>query len=58
MIRVHKGLDPAHHRGGGEPVAGCAVGVVLDVQHAGEGDAVSGPAAAVGEAGWWARCQR
>lgn len=49
MIRVDEIRDPAHHRRGAEAVAGRARRVVLDVEHAGQGDAVGGPAAAVGE---------
>lgn len=49
MVGVDEVLDPGHHRRSGEAEAGCAGGVVLDVEHAGEGDAVLGPAAAVGD---------
>ena len=49
MIRVHEILDPGDHGGRAEAVARRAVRVVLDVEHAGQGDAVTGPAAAVGE---------
>lgn len=49
MVGVDEVLDPGHHRRGGEAKAGRAGGVVLDVEHAGEGDAVLGPAAAVGD---------
>ncbi|KFY92315.1 hypothetical protein V498_05038 [Pseudogymnoascus sp. VKM F-4517 (FW-2822)] len=49
VVGVDKVLDPGHHRRRGEAEAGCAGGVVLDVEHAGEGDAVLGPAAAVGD---------
>lgn len=49
MVGVNEVLDPGHHRRGGEAETGCAGGVVLDVEHAGEGDAILGPAAAVGE---------
>src|SRR5690242_2781635 len=42
-------MDPGHHRRGGEAVAGCSGGVVLHVEHAGEGDTILGPAAAVGK---------
>lgn len=47
MVRVDKVADPGDHGGGGEAVASGAVGVVLDVEHAREGLAVAGPAAAV-----------
>ena len=50
VVRIHETLDPRYHRGVGQPVAGCAGGVVFDVEHAREGDPVCGPAAAVGEA--------
>jgi len=47
MIRVHEVVDPGYHRGVREAVAGRPGGVVFDVEHAGKGDAVSGPATAV-----------
>lgn len=51
LVSVHERADPSHHGGLGEAVAGAASGgrVVFHVEHAGEGDAVGGPAAAVGE---------
>ena len=49
VVRRDEALDPGHHRRGRQAVAGCARRVVLDVQHAGERDAVLGPAAAVRE---------
>ncbi len=49
MVRGDEVCDPGNHSGGAEAVAGCARGVVFDVEHAGEGPAVGGPAAAVGE---------
>ena len=49
MVRRHETLDPGDHRGGAQPVAGRSRRVVFDVEHAREGDAVRGPAAAVGE---------
>lgn len=49
MVRGHEVGDPGDHGGGAETVAGRARGVVFDVEHAGEGPAVGGPAAAVGE---------
>lgn len=49
MVGVDEVIDPGHHRRGRQAEAGRAGGVVLDVEHAGEGDAVPGPAAAVGE---------
>lgn len=49
MVGVDEVLDPGDHCRGGEAVAGCAGGVVLDIEHAGEGDAILGPTAAVGE---------
>lgn len=49
MVRGYEIGDPGDHGGVAEPVAGCARGVVLDVEHAGEGAPVGGPAAAVGE---------
>lgn len=42
-------LDPGNHFGLAKPVAGRTVGVVLDVEHARERDAILGPAAAMGE---------
>lgn len=47
MIRADEILDPRHHGRSAEPVTGGAIGVVLDVEHAGEGDAVVAPTAAV-----------
>ena len=49
MVGGHEIRDPGHHGRGREAVAGRARGVVLDVEHARQGDAVAGPAAAVGE---------
>lgn len=49
MVRGHEVGDPGDHGAGAEPVAGRARGVIFDVEHAGEGAAVGGPAAAVGE---------
>lgn len=47
VVGVDEVLDPRHHGGRAEVEARGAGGVVLDVEHAGEGDAVVGPAAAV-----------
>ena len=48
VVPVAEGLDPRHHaRRAQAPARGGALG--LEVQHAGERDAVVGPAAAVGE---------
>jgi hypothetical protein len=49
MVRGHEICDPGDHGGGAEAVAGCARRIVFDIEHAGEGPAVGGPAAAVGE---------
>lgn len=49
VVGVDEVLHPAYHRRGAEAVAGRARGVVFDVEHAREGAAVGGPAAAVGE---------
>ena len=49
MIFRDEALYPRHHFGMAQTVAGGAVGVVFDVEHAGEGDTVAGPAAAVSE---------
>lgn len=49
MVGVDEVMDPGHHCRGGEAVAGCAGGVVLDVEHTGEGDTILGPATTVGE---------
>lgn len=49
VIGVDEILDPGDHGGFGETVAGRARGVVFDVEHTGEGDAVARPAAAVRE---------
>lgn len=51
LVRVDEIADPGHHAGLREPVAGLARGgrVVFHVEHAGQGDAVGGPAAAVRE---------
>lgn len=49
MVGVDEVVDPGHHRRGGEAVAGCSGGVVLDIEHTGEGDTILGPPAAVGE---------
>ena len=47
VIRGHKILDPADHGGLTEAVARRAIGVVFDVEHAGKGDTIAGPAPAV-----------
>ena len=47
LVRRHEVLDPRHHGALRQAVARVAAGVVLDVQRAGERDAVLGPAAAV-----------
>lgn len=49
MVGVDEVLDPGHHRRGREAVAGCTGWVVLDIEHAREGDTILGPAAAVGD---------
>lgn len=49
VVGVDEILDPGDHGGLGEAVTGRARGVVFDVQHAGEGDAVARPATPVGE---------
>lgn len=46
-VRLSKVRDPSNHLAVREAVAGRAVGVVLDIKHAGEGNAVARPAAAV-----------
>ena len=56
VVGGDEALDPGDHGGGGEAVAGGAVGVVFDVEHPREGDAVAGPAAAVGEEEGRLRC--
>lgn len=48
-VGVDEVLDPRDHLRVGQAVAGVARRVVLEVEHAGQGDAVVGPAAAVGE---------
>lgn len=42
-------MDPSNHARRTQPVAGRARWVVLDIEHARQGDAVIGPAAAVGQ---------
>lgn len=49
VVGVDEVVDPGYHCRGGETVTGCAGGVVLDVEHTGEGDTILGPAATVGE---------
>lgn len=49
VVAVREGLDPGHHGRGGEAEAGGLAGNGLEVDHARQGDAVVGPAAAVGE---------
>ncbi len=49
MIFRDEALDPRDHGRLAETVTGGAVGVVLDVEHARQRDAVAGPAAAVRE---------
>lgn len=49
MVRLDEVRDPADHAAGRETVAGGPAGVVLEINHAGERDAIFGPAAAVGE---------
>lgn len=49
VVAVGKGLDPRHHGRGRQAVAGRLAGDGLEVDHAGQGDAVLGPAAAVRE---------
>jgi len=49
MIGIHEVLDPGDHGRLAEAVAGRAGRVILDVEHAREGAAVGGPAAAVRE---------
>ena len=49
MIGVNEARDPSDHGRLAEAIARGARGVVLDVEHAGERDAVTGPAAAVRE---------
>ena len=49
MILGDEALDPSDHGRLAETVTGGAVGVVLDVEHARQRDAVAGPAAAVRE---------
>ena len=47
VIRGHEILDPADHGGLTQAVARRAGGVVFDIEHAGKGDAIAGPAPAV-----------
>lgn len=49
LVRLDKVRDPRHHVVGREAVAGVALGRVLNVEHAGERDAVVGPPAAVAD---------
>lgn len=49
MVRLDKVRDPADHAAGRETVACSTAGVVLEINHARERDAILGPAAAVGE---------
>ena len=49
MVGVDEVFDPGYHGGMAEAVTGRARGVVFDVEHARQGDAVLGPAAAMGE---------
>ena len=49
MILVDEAMDPCYHGRSAQTVACCAVGVVFNIQHPGEGDAIATPAAAVGE---------
>ena len=51
VVSVDEILHPGHHGRFSQPVAGVAirVGVVLDVERAGEGSPIPGPSAAVRE---------
>jgi hypothetical protein len=49
VVGVHEVADPGDHGGLAQAVAGGPRRVVLDVQHAREGDAVAGPASTMGE---------
>ena len=47
MVLAHEVLDPAHHRTSAQPITRRPAGVVLDIEHAREGDAIAGPVPAV-----------
>lgn len=47
LVGLDKVGDPVDHGTGRETVAGSAAGVVLNVEHTGEGDAVTAPATTV-----------
>ena len=49
VVAVAEGLDPGDHGGSRQTEAGRLAGHGFKVDHAGQGDAVGGPAAAVGE---------
>lgn len=49
MICIHKITDPADHCRCAQTIARRAVGIVLDIQHSGQCDAVIRPATTMGE---------
>lgn len=49
VVAVGEGLDPGNHGAGAEAIALGLAGGSLEINHAGEGDAIVGPATTVGE---------